>query len=126
MLNMAYHARKRRRLSEPVARYTRLYSGGTVSLGSAASGVPINVTAAETPEAFKVGVSFSVPTSLGDIDVTQVSTVSTPALAADEVRVLNTLNAGNWTIVSAIAGVATIYVIDEWNKPFPILTATFT
>jgi hypothetical protein len=81
------------------------------------------------PESGDIGVSFSVPVSLGQLIVSSNSgrTLGTPNLVADQVwRIGFFERAITMVAQSAVAGTVTIHFLDGHRKPFSIATGVFT
>lgn len=122
-----YHARKRREAAARFGRFASLIATPE-TLTTAAAGNPLG-SALTMPAASMISVSFSADLTAGQltVDTNTSRTIGVPDLAADEIRLLGWFEKGvELTPDCAIAGTVTLYVLNEWTKPFSVATGVFT
>lgn len=124
-----YNAMQRRKRLQDKSDFAPLFASPE-ALGNVAAGAT-SATTFTMPANARLGVSLDALTDPGDISVDDgVNVVSGGGGAADVVQRLDVVPEGREVaIVRALgcpAGAATIYLLDEWNLPFAVATATFT
>ena len=118
-----FYNRERRRDAAKVQHATLQFDLGTVGAGG---DLPESYTLAAAGD---FAISFDAPVAAGEVTVaTEVGrTLGTPALAADQIHRLGYFErARTLTVTSAIAGTATLYVLDNWRRPIVVATGVFT
>ncbi len=92
---------------------------------------PTESSALTLPFSCKLGISFSVAITSGQLDVNTTTgrVLGTKDLAADEIHELGFLERGIEITIEptvSLPGIASLYYLDQWKIPFVIATATFT
>ena len=126
--SVQYFARRRRRIAQNISAYKSLIAS-PASLGSvAANGDSSAVT---LPADGRLAVSLDTSTSASDISINDgVDQTYGSGGAADFVQRLDSTPKGRQVVIHRAAGcpagACSLYVLDEWQRPQLIATATFT
>ena len=120
---------KRRRIeASRASRFSSLISSPDILTGGVAPAVssPLSL-----PAAGYLAISYSVGVTLGDLQLNTSTgkVLGTPNLDADELHRIGWFErnvAVDLEITGVIAGVASLYYLNDWRQEFLIGTATFT
>lgn len=123
-----YWSRKRRKVAARVQAFSTLIASPSVLTGGVA---PATSSTLAMPANALLAVSYSVGITSGQlvVNVNTGKTMGVPDLAADEIRELGYVEAGQLVdieLTAAVAGTATLYVLNDWRIPSSIATVVFT
>lgn len=131
-LNRAYAlslSRQKRRRGETLKSKFATLIGTPQTLGGGLA--PVASAALALPANARLAASSDVPVAAGAVVVNVAGgrVLGTPALVADQIYEVGYLEAGKTVTLektTAGAGTITLYYLDEWKRPYPIASATFT
>lgn len=123
-----YWSRKRRKAAARVQAFSALIASPSVLTGGVAPAISSTLA---MPANVLLAVSYSVGITSGQlvVNVNTGKTMGVPDLAADEIRELGYVEAGQLVdieLTAAVAGTATLYVLNDWRIPSSIATVVFT